>query len=411
MADALLILNAGSSSLKFSVFHEGDPPGPLLRGNLEGILTRPRFVARDAAGEVLREHEWPGGTELGHQGAIEFLFGWGRGGALGGRRIAAVGHRVVHGGLKLLRPALVTAEVLAELEALVPLAPLQQPHNLAAIKAVAQHAPQLPQVACFDTAFHRTQPPVAQTFALPRRYAEEGVRRYCFHGLSYEYIASILPGIDTRAAAGRTVVAHLGNGASMCALKAGRSVASTMGFTALDGLPMGTRCGQIDPGVLIYLMQQQGLTLEQLEDLLYHHSGLKGLSGISHDMRDLLASDQPGAKVAIDYFVYRIGRELGSLVAALGGLDALVFTAGIGEHAVEIRARVCRDAAWLGVVLDDQANRRGGPRISTEGQGPAVWVIPTDEELMIARQTLRLIQAETSGAPDDRDRGAPGARM
>jgi acetate kinase len=396
MADALLMLNAGSSSLKFSVFHEGDPPSPLLRGNLDGILTQPRFVARDAAGKVVGEHDWPNGTLLGHQGAIEFLFTWGRGGVLGGRHIAAVGHRVVHGGVKFLRPALVTAEVLAELEALVPLAPLHQPHNLAAIKAVAQHAPQLAQVACFDTAYHGTQPPVAQTFALPRSNAEEGVRRYGFHGLSYEYIASILPGIDARAAAGRTVVAHLGNGASMCALKEGRSVASTMGFTALDGLPMGTRCGSLDPGVLLYLMDRHGMDARALEKLLYQQSGLLGVSGISSDMRALLASPDPRAAEALDLFVYRIGRELGSLAAALGGLDALVFTGGIGENAAPVRAQVCRDAAWLGLELDEAANEAGGPRISRPEGRVTAWVVPTNEELMIAQHTRRLLRERPS---------------
>jgi acetate kinase len=392
MADALLVLNAGSSSLKFSVFQGGDPPRLLFRGQLEGILTRPHFLARDAAGNAIGEREWSAGTNLGHQGAIEFLFAWGRDGVLGGRQVTAVGHRVVHGGLKYLRPALLTGEVLADLEAFVPLAPLHQPHNLAAIRAVAAHAPQLPQVACFDTSFHRTQPGVAQAFALPRHYADEGVRRYGFHGLSYEYIAAVLPGIDARAAAGRTIVAHLGNGASMCALKGGKSVASTMGFTALDGLPMGTRCGAIDPGVLLYLMDRHGMDARVLEKLLYHESGLLGVSGVSSDMRALLASPDPRAAEALDLFVYRIGRELGSLTAALGGLDALVFTAGIGENAAPIRARVCRDAAWLGVELDEAANETGGPRLSTEESRVTAWVVPTNEELMIARHTRRLLR-------------------
>jgi acetate kinase len=386
-----VVLNAGSSSLKFSVFLDGDPPRPLFRGQLEGILTRPRFAARDAAGHVLGQREWPTGTNLGHPGAIEFLFTWGRGGALGEHQVAAVGHRVVHGGLKFLRPALVTAEVLADLEAFVLLAPLHQPHNLAAIQAVMNHAPHLPQVACFDTSFHRTQPGVAQAFALPRRYAEEGVRRYGFHGLSYEYIASALPEIDARAAAGRTVVAHLGNGASMCALSAGKSVASTMGFTALDGLPMGTRCGALDPGVLLYLIDRHGLDARALEKLIYQQSGLLGVSEVSSDMRALLASPDPRAAEAVDLFVYRIGRELGSLAAALGGLDALVFTGGIGENAAPIRARVCRDAGWLGLELDEAANEAGGPRISTGSSRVAAWVVPTNEELMIARHTRRLL--------------------
>jgi acetate kinase len=391
MADAILVLNAGSSSLKFSVFLDGEPPGLLLRGQLEGLLTEPRFVARDAAGHVVGEQGWAKGTALGHPGAIEFLFAWGRGGALGGHRIAAAGHRVVHGGPKFTRPVLIDPEVLAALEGFVPLAPLHQPHNLAAIRAIVQRVPELPQAACFDTAFHRTQPAAAQAFALPRRYAEEGVLRYGFHGLSYEYIASVLPGTDARAAAGRTVVAHLGNGASMCAMKGGLSVANTMGFTAVDGLPMGTRCGALDPGVLLYLMDRHGMDARALEKLLYQQSGLLGVSGISSDMRILLASPDPRAAEALDLFVYRIGRELGSLAGALGGLDALVFTGGIGENAAAIRARVCRDASWLGLELDEAANDAGGPRISRAEGRVSAWVIPTNEEVMIARHTRRLL--------------------
>jgi acetate kinase len=391
MADALLVLNAGSSSLKFSVFLDGDPPRPLLRGQLEGILTQPRFMAMDAAGKVVGGHEWAAGTSLGHAGAVEYLFTWGRGGTLGGHRIAAVGHRVGHGGARFTGPVRVTDEVLAALKELIPLAPLHQPHNLAAIKAVSQHAPRLPQAACFDTGFHRNQPPVAQAFALPRRYADEGIRRYGFHGLSYEYVASVLPDFDARAAAGRTVVAHLGNGASMCALKSGQSVATTMGFSAVDGLPMGTRCGSLDPGVLLYLMERYGMNAHALEKLIYKESGLLGMSEISSDMRVLLASRDPRAAEAVDLFVYRIGREVGSLAAALGGIDALVFTGGIGENAASIRARVCRDAVWLGVKLDEAANEGRGPRISTDGSRVAVWVIPTNEELMIAQHTRRVL--------------------
>ncbi len=391
MTDAILVLNAGSSSLKFSVFLDGEPPEPLLRGQLEGLFTQPRFVARDHAGGVAGEKDWAAGTRLGHDGAIEFLFTWGRGGALRGHRIAAAGHRVVHGGLKFTRPVLIDPDVLAALEAFVPLAPLHQPHNLAAIRAIVQRVPELPQVACFDTSFHRTQPAVAQVFALPRRYAEEGVLRYGFHGLSYEYIASVLPGTDARAAAGRTVVAHLGNGASMCALEAGKSVASTMGFTAVDGLPMGTRCGALDPGVLLYLMDRHGMDARALEQLIYQQSGLLGVSGISSDMRTLLASPDPRAAEALELFVYRICRELGSLAAALGGLDTLVFTGGIGENAAAIRARVCRDAAWLGLELDEAANDAGGPRISRGRSRVTAWVIPTNEELMIAQHTRRLL--------------------
>ncbi len=390
MTDTILVLNAGSSSLKFSVFLDSDPPRPLLRGQLEGLTTRPRFKACDAAGAAVGEHEWGSGTQLGHPGAIEFLFQWGRGGVLGGHRIAAVGHRVGHGGMELTGPVLTTAEVVAALKTLIPLAPLHQPHNLAAIEAVSRSAPQLPQVACFDTAFHRTQPAVAQVYALPRRYAEEGVRRYGFHGLSYEYVASALPDIDPAAAAGRTVVAHLGNGASMCALKGLRSVATTMGFSAADGLPMGTRCGALDPGVLLHLMGRYGLDARALEDLIYRKSGLLGVSEISSDMRALLASPDPRAAEAVDLFVYRIGRELGSLAAALGGLDALVFTGGIGENAAPVRAGVCREAAWLGLELDEAANEAGGPRISRPGSHVAAWVVPTNEELVIARHTRRL---------------------
>ncbi len=391
MADAILVLNAGSSSLKFSVFLPGEPSQPLLRGQLEALFSQPHFVARDPTGGVIGEKTWAAGTQLGHDGAIEFLFSWGRGTGLRGHHIVAAGHRVVHGGQQFTRPVLIDRHVLAALEAFVPLAPLHQPHNLAAIRAVVQRTPALPQVACFDTSFHRTQPAVAQVFALPRHYAEQGVLRYGFHGLSYEYIASVLPRTDARAAAGRTVVAHLGNGASMCAMKRGQSVASTMSFTAVDGLPMGTRCGALDPGVLLYLMDQHHMDARALEKLIYQKSGLLGVSGISSDMRTLLASPDPRAAEAIDLFVYRIGRELGSLVAALGGLDALVFTGGIGENAAAIRARVCRDAAWLGLELDEAANEAGGPCLSRKGSRVTAWVLPTNEELMIVQHTWRLL--------------------
>jgi acetate kinase len=310
---------------------------------------------------------------------------------LGGHRPVAVGHRVVHGGVEFASPARIDDAVLTALDRLVPLAPLHQPHNLAAIRAVSRMAPRLPQVACFDTAFHRTQPEVAQRFALPRRFTDEGVRRYGFHGLSYEYVASVLPRYDAAAAPGRTVVAHLGNGASLCALSGGRSIATTMSFTPADGLMMGTRAGSLDPGVLLHLMARHGMTARDLEHLLYHESGLLGVSGVSSDMRTLLASDDPRAAEAIDLFVYRIGRELGSLAAALGGIDALVFTGGIGENAKAVRARVCRDAAWLGVSLDGDANESGGPRISRPGSGAAVWVLPTNEELMIANHTRQVL--------------------
>jgi acetate kinase len=393
MSDALLVLNAGSSSLKFSLFADDDPPRPLLKGQIEGLLSRPRFVAR-AGATVVGEKQWEEGAQLGHSGAIEYLFGWYRNSAFGEHRIGAVGHRVVHGGTRFSHPVPVNASTVAELESLIPLAPLHQPHNLAAIKAVARIAPALTQVACFDTAFHRCQPSVAQAFGLPRHYAEEGVRRYGFHGLSYEYVASVLPGTDPRAAEGRTVIAHLGNGASLCAMAQGRSVASTMSFTTLDGLVMGTRCGAIDPGVLLYLIDQHGMSARALEHLLYQQSGLLGVSGVSSDMRELLASTDPRAGEAVDLFVYRISRELGSMAAALGGLDALVFTGGIGEHAPAIRARVSYAAAWLGLELDPAANSAGRPRISTASSSVAAWVVPTDEELIIARHTRRVLRSE-----------------
>ena len=393
MPDALLVLNAGSSSLKFSVFLDEDPPPLVLRGELGGLLTEPRFTARSGATTIVSEKRWEQGTRLGHQGAIEFLFTWGRAGPLNGHRIAAVGHRVVHGGTRFTEPSVIDATTLAELEALIRLAPLQQPHNVAAIRAVAQMAPALPQVACFDTAFHRTQPAVAQAFALPRHYAEAGVRRFGFHGLSYEYIASALARDHPQAAGGRTIAAHLGNGASMCAMQGGRSVATTMGFTALDGLMMGTRCGAIDPGVLLYLIDRYGMDTRILQHLLYEESGLLGVSGLSSDVRVLLASSEPRAAEALDLFVYRVRRELGSLVAALGGLDTLVFTGGIGENSAAIRARICRDASWLGVVLDEDANSRGGPRISRSDSRVQTWVIPANEELMIAQHTRRLLGA------------------
>jgi len=388
---AIVVLNAGSSSVKFSVFFEqGAELVPRLRGQIEALFSSPRFVANEEAGGTVAQKAWDEGTVLGHDGALAHLFEFLRSRA-GGAQLAGVGHRVVHGGMKYTQPIRVDAPLLDALDAFVPLAPLHQPHNLAAIRAVARQAPDVPQVACFDTAFHRTNPDIAQMFALPWELHEAGVRRYGFHGLSYEYIASVLPGVDAKAAAGRTVVLHLGNGASMCALANGRSVASTMGFTAVDGLPMGTRSGVLDPGVVLYLMDERGMDARAIEKLLYQQSGLFGVSGVASDMRTLLASDAPRAKIAIDLFVYRIARELGSLAAALGGLDAIVFTAGVGENSAEIRARVCRAAAWLGIELDDAANVAGGPRISAAASRTAAWVIPTNEELMIARHTAQLL--------------------
>jgi len=393
VTDIVLVLNAGSSSIKFSVFvcPAGGPLARVYGGIIEGLDAQPRFVALDAGGApIVDEPLKPGpGERQDHATALAALLEWIDGHALGMTAVAA-GHRVVHGGGRYLAPVLIEPGVLGVLGELVPLAPLHQPHSLAAIRALAALKPGLPQVACFDTAFHRSQPAVARAFALPHELSLAGIRRYGFHGLSYEYIAEVLPEFASAEAEGRVVVAHLGAGASMCAMRARRSVATTMGFTALEGLPMGTRSGAIDPGVILYLMSERGMSLAAVTDLLYHRSGLLGVSGISSDMRDLLASDSPRAAAAIDLFVYRIGRELGSLAAALGGIDALVFTGGIGEHAAPIRARVCRDAGWLGVGLDEAANLSGGPRISTPGCPVSAWVIPTDEELMIARHTRAL---------------------
>ncbi|WP_312552697.1 acetate/propionate family kinase [Massilia sp.] len=394
MADLILVLNAGSSSLKFRGYTVEAGAGsalPLLvRGQVESLYTEPRFTVSNAAGDRHEEHSWPSGTQLGHDGAIawiaDFLRSHGE-----GQRLVAAGHRVVHGGVHFTGPTLITPAVVEELATLVPLAPLHQPHNLAPIRALAQLRPDLPQVACFDTAFHRSQPDEAQAFALPLDITARGVRRYGFHGLSYEYIASRLPEVAPAAAQGRTVAAHLGNGASLCALKARRSVASTMGFTAVDGLVMGTRCGSIDAGVILYLIDELKMDTRAVEDLLYKRSGLLGVSGISSDMRTLLASDDPRARFAVELFTYRIGRELGSMAGALEGLDALVFTGGIGEHATLVRDRVCRHAAWLGIELDTAANGAGGPRISKKSSRTAAWVIPTDEELMIARHTFELL--------------------
>ena len=396
MTNAILVLNAGSSSIKFSVFTQpdGEWAAP-IQGQIEGLYTAPRFVSRAPDGEVKFEKSWPAGTRLGHDGALDHLIGHLRS-ERGDNRLIGIGHRVVHGGAVFKQPTRVDAEVLKILETFIPLAPLHQPHNLAPIRRALELAPELPQVACFDTSFHRTQPEVAQMFALPADLRQSGIMRYGFHGLSYEFIASQLPAIAPEAARGNTVVLHLGNGASMCALKAGRSVASTMGFTAVDGLPMGTRCGALDPGVILHLIDQRGMDPRAVETLIYTQSGLLGVSGISSDMRALLASDRPEAGLAVDLFVYRIGRELGSLSAALGGLDAIVFTGGIGENSPAIRSRVCRDGHWLGVEIDEAANAGGRGRISAAESRVGVWVIPTNEEQMIARHAHRLL-TQTEG--------------
>ncbi len=386
MTQQILVVNAGSSSIKFSVFESGTDRSlsPGVHGQVQGIGTSPRLEVTDTSGHRLADQPV---ARNDHLGAIAALHEWFEAHRDREATFSGVGHRVVHGGSTYAEPVLIDEQVMATLEALVPLAPLHQPHHIAAIRAIRAIMPTLPQVACFDTAFHRTQPPLAQEFALPRELTAKGVRRYGFHGLSYEYIVSMLPQVAPDCASGKLVVAHLGNGASMCAIDRGRSVASTMGFTAVDGLPMGTRTGALDPGVILYLLQHEGMNADAIQKLIYERSGLLGVSGLSSDMRTLLASDFPAAKEAVALFVYRIGRELGSLAAALGGLDAIVFTAGIGEHAAEIRARVCQDARWLGVVLDEAANNAGGPRISKPGSRVSAWVIPTDENLMIARHT------------------------
>jgi acetate kinase len=400
MTHAVLVVNAGSSSIKFAVFAAApafELGGLLYKGVVERIESgHGHFSVSDASGSKLASEEInvPPGQRLDHRRMLAVALGWLEGNAAGIRVIAA-GHRVVHGGERYTQPIRLSPPVMDELEGLIPLAPLHQPHNLAAIQALEQVRPGLPQVACFDTAFHRTQPDIAQVFAVPRWLTAEGVKRYGFHGLSYEYIADVLPRHLGPAAEGRVVVAHLGNGASLCAMKGRRSVATTMAFTPIEGLVMGTRSGSIDPGVLLYLMQEKKMDGAAITELLNKKSGLLGVSEISSDMRALLESEDPRAGEAVDLFVYRIARELGSMAAAIEGLDALVFTGGIGEHAVPVREMVCEAAAWLGVDLDLEANARGGPCITRPGSRASAWVIPTNEELMIARHTTRLLAARS----------------
>jgi acetate kinase len=397
--DTILVVNAGSSSLKFSVFEIGE--GRALRlaskGQLDGIGTQPRLRAQDAQGATVTDEKYPAGEVADVPAAMTRVGAWLR--AHPGGAPVAVGHRVVHGGATYTAPVRIDAGVLAALEGLIPLAPLHQPSSLHPIRTIQARFPEVPQVACFDTAFHRGHPEVADRYALPDALYREGVRRYGFHGLSYEYIARSLPRVAPEIARGAVVVAHLGSGASMCALRDGRSMDSTMGFTALDGLPMGTRCGQLDPGVILHLLTAKGKNAGDIEHLLYHEAGLRGLSGVSNDVRDLLASDAPSARLALDYFVYRIAREVGSLAGALGGIDGLVFTAGVGENSVDIRGRVCARLAWLGLRLDEAANRARGPRISTADSRVSAWVIPTDEERMIAEHTLEVV-GTTKGAAE-----------
>jgi acetate kinase len=384
MDEQVLVLNAGSSSVKFCVYHrpESGTWGLAARGQIEGIGTSPRFSAKDGAGNSLVDRPEAGAGD--GRSALAALAAWLRS-HYGGARLLGVGHRVVHGGARYAGPTLVTPQVLEELRELIPLAPLHQPHNLAAIEAVLERLPGVPQVACFDTSFHRGQPAVAELVPLPAEIRRSGVQRYGFHGLSYEYIASVLPQVAPEIARGRVIVAHLGSGASLCALRDGKSVDSTLGFTALDGLCMGTRPGAVDPGVVLHLFQGLGLAAKEVEAILYKKSGLLGISGVSNDMRALLDSEDPNARLAVDYFVYRAAKEIGALTAVLGGLDGLVFTAGIGENSSEIRRRIGEACAWIGIEMDPEANRGKGPRISRAGSKVSAWVIPTNEELMIAR--------------------------
>jgi acetate kinase len=389
--DTILVVNAGSSSVKFQVFRaeRGNDLTRLIKGQVDGIGTRPRLRATAADGTLLVDETFSPEKVADVPAALASAGAWLRN--MQNLDPVAVGHRVVHGGPHYDRPTLVDAAVLAQLERYVSLAPLHQPNNLAPIRSLMARAPELPQVACFDTAFHRGHDPLADHYAIPQRLHAEGVRRYGFHGLSYEFVASRLPQVAPRIAAGRVIVAHLGSGASMCALLGGRSIESTMGFTALDGLPMGTRPGQIDPGVILYLVEEKKMTAAQVQDLLYRDCGLKGLSGISNDVRELQASPDPRAQFALEYFAYRVGLCAGQLAAALGGLDAFVFTAGIGENSPSVRARIVDRLAWLGAALDPKANAAGGTSISGPGSRVDLYIVPTDEEFMIARHTLALL--------------------
>jgi acetate kinase len=394
MNDSIFVLNSGSSSIKFSLFDqvEEEELRLVFSGQVDGIGVMPKFKAKDAAGTVLAEEQWDDHPGLDHQQHIGRIISFIRQQRSKlGLELAGVGHRVVHGGARYSQPVRITTEILKDLELFIPLAPLHQGHNINTIRAVQKLGPEIPQVACFDTAFHRTIPEVAQRYAIPRSLTEEGVRRYGFHGLSYEYIARCLRRQEPELAKGRVVVAHLGSGASMCALQGGRSIASSMGFSAMDGLVMGTRPGSIDPGVVLYLLEEKRMAYDDIVDLLYKNSGLLGVSGISNDMRELEKSQAPEAKEAIELFLYRIRRELGSMVAVLGGLDGLVFTAGIGENSTLIRRRVGEQAGWLGVKIDHWANDKGEPIISTFDSKVAVWTIPTNEELMIATHTRNLL--------------------
>ena len=392
MTETILVVNAGSSSIKFQLFSvaPGDRLERNLKGQFEGVGVKPHLVARGVSGQTLTDETWTSAEVKDVPAALDKVVGFLR--AHIGQLPAAIGHRVVHGGPEYSAPTVITEAVLKHLESFSPLAPLHQPNNLAPIRAVRARQPHLVQVACFDTGFHRGHPDVADRYALPEALYDEGVRRYGFHGLSYEYIADRLPSTAPDIAKGRVVVAHLGSGASMCAISGGKSVECTLGFTALDGLPMGTRPGQLDPGIVLYLMSEKRMSAKEIERFLYNECGLKGLSAISNDVRELLKSQDPRAKRALDHFVYRIAVSAGMLASAMGGIDGFVFTAGIGENAPSIRGAVAERLAWLGLNLDAEANAKGGPRISREGSQVACYVIPTDEELMIARHTLRVLR-------------------
>lgn len=398
--DSILVVNAGSSSLKFSLFRTGAAVLEQdVHGQVDGVGSQPRLVVKDRAGSTLDERSFAVAEVREVKDAIALVGTWLRDQFAVGS-LLAVGHRVVHGGTEFSRPVLVNAPVFNALEKLIPLAPLHQPHNLAAIRAIRETQPEMPQVACFDTAFHRSHPQLADIYALPWEYYEAGVRRYGFHGLSYEYIAAALPQTAPEIAHGRVIVAHLGSGASLCALRDGKSQDSTMGFSPLDGIPMGTRPGSIDPGVLLYLSGQRNMSPAALEKLLYKESGLLGLSGLSNDMRILLENHAPRAQLTVDYFVHRIAREIGSLAAVLGGVDGLVFTAGIGENSAEIRARVVSACTWLGMTLAADANQNCEPCITTTDSAVSAWVIPTNEELMIASHTHALVTHMQQPATD-----------
>ena len=391
MKPSILTINAGSSSIKFALFPLATPISPEaeVSGQIDGLGTSTtRLVAKNRAGERVADQIIEG-DKVDHRAAFDALLQWFIG-SYSGWKIIAVGHRVVHGGERYAQPIVIDNTVLGHLESFIPLAPLHQPHNVAGIEALRTLLPEVPQVACFDTAFHRSQPDIAQQFALPRSFTAEGIKRYGFHGLSYEYIARALPQHSHRAD-GRVVVCHLGNGASMAAMVRRKCVATTLGFSTIDGLMMGTRCGNIDPGLILHLMESKQLSVKDMTRILYKESGLLGVSGISQDMRTLLASDKPEAQEAVDLFCYRIARELGSLAAAAGGLDALVFTGGIGEHAAEVRRRVCLQSQWLGILLNPEANARHDLHISAGTSSVDVLVIPTNEEWMMAHHAQTLL--------------------